>query len=348
MSEVVAYRLSAKKPVGRSSGKSVIDSAAYISRSKLFDDELGKSFSHQSKNLDVLFSAIITPEITPHFLKVRETLWNNVQKFETHIKAQFARALELNLPHELKLDEMINLLTKFVQENFINLGMIADVNIHKPDKDGDKRNFHVHMLLTLRHVNENGFIGNKAREWNSRELFKKWRENLAFECSIALELAGYKHEAERWKYAHLTLKEQLKKALERGDNEYAEICNHAPTKHKGVHIHQMERKGIVSFVEEDRKKLRAREEKIREEQLAELSEIEFEHEALLKEEFELEDEILRQKLSHIFPSLENRSEPIKEEFRIQLKRILQKIKSKEQKREEELEYKRERDDEYER
>jgi MobA/MobL family len=343
MSEVVAYRLSAKKPVGRSSGKSVIYSAAYISRSKLFDDELGKSFSHQSKNSDVLFSAIITPEITPHFLKFRGTLWNNVQKFETHKKAQFARALELNLPHELKLDEMINLLTKFVQENFINLGMIADVNIHKPDKDGDKRNFHVHMLLTLRHVNENGFIGNKSREWNSRELFKKWRENLAFECSIALELAGYKHEAERWKYAHLTLKEQLKKALERGDNEYAEICNHAPTKHKGVHIHQMERKGIVSYVEEDRKELMAVEEKIREKQLAEL---EPEHEALLKEEFELEDEILRENFSDILLSLKDRNVPIKEDLRIQLKQILQKIKAQEQKRE--LEYDRERDDEYER
>jgi MobA/MobL family len=343
MSEVVAYRLCAKKPVGRSSGKSVIDSAAYISRSKLFDDELGKSFSYQSKNSDVLFSAIITPEITPHFLKVREALWNNVQKFETHKKAQFARALELNLPHELKLDEMINLLTKFVQENFINLGMIADVNIHKPDKDGDKRNFHVHMLLTLRHVNENGFIGNKAREWNSRELFKKWRENLAFECSIALELAGYKHEAERWKYAHLTLKEQLKKALERGDNEYAEICNHAPTKHKGVHIHQMERKGIVSYVEEDRKELMAVEEKIREKQLAEL---EPEHEALLKEEFELEDEILRENFSDTLLSLKDRNVPIKEDLRIQLKQILQKIKAQEQKRE--LEHDRERDEEYKR
>jgi hypothetical protein len=347
MNEVAAYRLCAKKPVGRSSGRSVVNSAAYIYRSKLFDDELGKSFSYQSKNSDVLFSAIITPEITPFFLKFRETLWNYVQKFETHKKAQFARALELNLPHELKLDEMINLLTKFVQENFINLGMIADVNIHRPDKDGDKRNIHVHMLLTLRHVNEKGFFGNKAREWNSRDLYKKWRENLALECSRALELAGYKKESERWKYGHLTLKEQLKKALERGDNEYADICNHAPTNHKGVHIHQMEKKGIVSYVEEDRKQLRGVEEKIREEQLAKFAELEFEHEALLKEEFELEDEVLREKLSHIFPSLENRSEPIKEEFRIQLKRILQKIKDKEQKREEELEYERERD-EYER
>ena len=40
MTEVVGYRLCAKKPVGRSAGKSVVNTAAYISRSKLFDDEL--------------------------------------------------------------------------------------------------------------------------------------------------------------------------------------------------------------------------------------------------------------------------------------------------------------------
>lgn len=341
MNEVVAYRLCAKKPIGRSSGMSVVNSAAYISRSELFDDELGKYFSYKNKNSDILFSEIITPEISPCFSKNREELWNSVQKFETHKKAQFARAIELSLPHKLNLDQMINLLVSFVQENFVSLGMIADVNIHKPDKEGDERNFHVHILITLRHVNENGFIGNKAREWNSRELFKKWRENLAFQCSKSLELAGYRKESERWKYGNLTLKEQLKKALERGDNEYAEICNHAPSKHKGVHIHQIERKGIVSYVEEDRKELRAVEEKIREE----LAELEFEHEALKKEEFELEDEILRENFSETLLSLKDRNVPINDELRIQLKQILQEINQQEKIRENELEYKR---DEYER
>ena len=340
MNEVAAYRLCAKKPVGRTAGKSVVNSAAYISRSKLFDDELGKSFSYQNRNSEVLFSSIVTPDIAPYFSNDREALWNNVQKFETHKKAQFARALEINLPHELKLCEMINLLTKFVKESFVSLGMIADVNIHKPDKEGDKRNFHAHILLTLRHVNENGFIGNKAREWNKRELFKQWREHFALECSRALDLAGYKYEAERWKYGHLTLKEQSKKALDRGDNEYAEICNHAPSKHKGVHIHQMERKGIVSYVEEDRNELRAVVEKNREKQLAEL---EFEQEKLMKEESDIDDEILREKFSHCTPSLRDRDKPIDEELRILLKQILQ-----EQKRDKKIEYERERDDEYER
>ena len=320
MTRVVAYRLCAKKPVGRSAGRSVVNSAAYISRSKLRDDQLGETFSYQHKNSDILFSELITPKITPYFSNDRGLFWNSVQKFERHKKAQFARALELNLPHELNVNEMINMLLKFVQENFINSGMIADANLHRPDKSGDERNYHAHILLTLRRVDENGFIGNKAREWNSRELFKQWREKLALECSSALELAGYKQEAERWKYGHLTLKEQYKKALERGDNDYAEICNHSPTKHKGVHIHQMEKKGIISYVEEDRKELRAVEEKRREKQLAQL---EVETQALMKEELELEDEILRIKFKHLYPILQNCNIPIGDKQRGILKRAVE-------------------------
>jgi len=341
ITQVVAYRLSAKKPIGRSAGRSVVNSAAYISRSKLKDNELGETFSYQHKSSDILFSEIITPKVSPYFSTNRELLWNAVQKYETHKKAQFARALELNLPYELNLNEMTITLTKFVENNFIRLGMIADVNLHKPDKDGDERNYHAHILLTLRRVNEQGFVGNKAREWNSRELFKQWREKLALECSLSLEMAGYKTEAERWRHGHLTLNEQYKMALVRGDESYAKICDHAPTKHKGVHIHQMEKKGIISYVEEDRKKLRALEEKKREE---ELSQLEAEHQALMKEELELEDETIREKFKHLYPRLEDRNVPIPDELR----KIHQKYKNQERDPEREYERQRGRDDDYER
>ncbi len=318
MNEVVAYRFCAKKPIGRSSGKSVINSAAYVSRSKLFDDELGKNYSYKNKSNDVLFSEILTPEIAPKFSKSRELLWNNVQKHERHKKAQFARLLELNLPSHLELDEMKSLLIKFVMNNFVSLGMIADVNIHRPDIDGDKRNYHAHVLLTLRRVDESGFVGNKAREWNSKKLFGQWRENLALECSIALEKSGYFKESERWKHSHLTLKNQLNKALERCDNEYAEICDHEPTKHKGVHIHQMEKKGIVSYVEEDRKKIRTINTLVKEQ----LARIEIEFLELLKEKKYLDDDRLRQRFNHIFPILSNRNVPISDELREKINRII--------------------------
>ena len=154
MTEVVGYRLCAKKPVGRSSGKSVVNTAAYISRSKLFDDELGKSFSYQNRHYEVLFSDLLMPEFSPEIFKNRGELWNSVQRYEKHKNAQFARLLEINLPHQLSIDAMKELLIDFVKNNFINLGMIADVNIHHPDIKGDQRNYHAHVLLTLRRVNK--------------------------------------------------------------------------------------------------------------------------------------------------------------------------------------------------
>jgi|GEM_PF-1471704 len=92
----------------------------------------------------------------------------------------------------------------------------------------------------------------------ARELLQQWRKNWALECSRMLRHIGLELEADRWEYGHLTLKEQYKKAIARNDLDYAEqACNHEPTKHKGVHIHQMERRGIESYVLQDRKQIEA-------------------------------------------------------------------------------------------
>jgi hypothetical protein len=63
----------------------------------------------------------------------------------------------------LSLSEMESLLDEYVLENFTNEGMIAFVALHEPDKNGDPRNFHAHILLTLRRIDHSGFTGNKVR-----------------------------------------------------------------------------------------------------------------------------------------------------------------------------------------
>ena len=97
----------------------------------------------------------------------------------------------------------------------------------------------------------------------------------------------------------------------------------------------MEKKGIISYVEEDRKKLMALEEKKREE---ELSQLEAEYQSLMKQELEIEDEIYREKFKHIYPSLENRNIPIPDGLRVGFSKTYQKLKNQQ----------RERDDGYER
>lgn len=252
---ICTYRLSVKNIVGRSKGQSVVNSAAYISRTKLKDFEINKTFDYSKNKSPAIATKIIVPDISPSWAIDAEQLWNAVQKAEYKNKAQFARPLELNLPHQLSTDEMFEILQDFSKQAFVSQGMIAHVALHLPDVDngGDNRNYHAHILLTLRRVNEQGFCGNKVREWNKKSLLKEWRESWAIVCADKLRSLGFEQEAERWRHGYLTLKQQYKKAIERGDIDYAEqACNHEPTRHKGTTICALERKGIASYVMQDR------------------------------------------------------------------------------------------------
>jgi hypothetical protein len=257
MSEIAAYRCHIKV-IKRSEGKSVVNSAAYISRSKIYDERLGKTFNYEKGYSEVLYSQLHTPDIGINWVTDRCVLWNTVEATENRKDSQLARMLELNLPNQLSTQQMIATLENFVKDNFICEGMIADINLHAPDNSGDARNTHAHILLTMRKSTEHGFDKKKSREWNATEISLRWREAWALECSKTLNLAGFELTASRWQYGHLTLKEQRNKAIARGDLTYADICNHEAGKHKGTAIAALEKRGTQSFVQKDREaKLKA-------------------------------------------------------------------------------------------
>jgi ATP-dependent exoDNAse (exonuclease V) alpha subunit len=256
MTSVVPFRLSMKKNIGRKSDKSVVASAAYIARERIKDRESGKIYDYRKGHSEVLFSKIFTPEIVPEWTHDRRELWNKVQETEFRKDAQYARSLEINLPYEFSHEHMVELIEDFVRDNFTSKGMIADVALHKPDDHAaSHKNYHAHILLTLREVNADGF-GYKVREWNHINQLRNWREDLALKCSKMFESHEYLKTnpwlPQRWLYSHLTLVQQCDKALERCDFEYAQACNHQPTKHKGVQIYHMEKRGIESYVEKNR------------------------------------------------------------------------------------------------
>ncbi len=64
------------------------------------------------------------------------------------------------LPVELSESEQKELLTKYVQENFVDQGMVADVAIHRDHPD----NPHAHVMLTNRPFNPDGTWGIKSRK----------------------------------------------------------------------------------------------------------------------------------------------------------------------------------------
>ncbi|MCP4099742.1 MAG: MobA/MobL family protein, partial [Planctomycetaceae bacterium] len=144
----------------------------------------------------VLHSEVMAPDATPDWMQDRAQLWNAVEAVESRKNSQLAREIQLSLPHELTHEQRRELVRDFVQEQFVGQGMIADIAIHSPDKGGDQRNHHAHVMLTMRELTGEGFhpkkATEKARSWNSDDQLLQWREQWAHHQNRSLERHGHK------------------------------------------------------------------------------------------------------------------------------------------------------------
>lgn len=182
------YRFSAQV-ISRGKGQSSVASAAYRSASRLVDERTGEIHDYGRKG-GLVHSEVLTPEGTPEWMADRAQLWNAVESVERRKDAQLAREVQLSLPHELDQESRKRLVLDFVQEQFVDRGMIADIAIHAPSAKGDDRNHHAHVMLTMRELTADGF-GNKQRDWNSPEMLEQWREKWAHHQNRALERHGH-------------------------------------------------------------------------------------------------------------------------------------------------------------
>jgi Ti-type conjugative transfer relaxase TraA len=167
------YHFSAKV-VSRANGSSAVASAAYRSASELHDDRLGRDHDFSNK-AGVIYSEVMLPEGAPERLNDRSTLWNEVEAGEKRKDAQLAREVEFSIPREMNEKQGVQLARDFVKRQFVDRGMVADLNVHwDKAKDGTPKP-HAHVMMTMRDVGPEGF-GRKNRDWNGTELLKEWRE----------------------------------------------------------------------------------------------------------------------------------------------------------------------------
>lgn len=167
------YHFSAKV-ISRANGSSAVAAAAYRSASRLQDERLDRSHDFTNK-AGVIHSEILAPTQTPERWQNRETLWNEVEAGEKRKDAQLARELEFSIPREMGRTDGIELARSFVQREFVERGMVADLNVHwDTAKDGSPKP-HAHVMLTMREAGDQGF-GAKVRDWNNVELLTHWRE----------------------------------------------------------------------------------------------------------------------------------------------------------------------------
>ena len=203
------YHLEAKI-ITRSTGRSAVAAAAYMSCSKILNDYDGVLHDFTRKR-GLEWQHIFLPVNAPSEWRERSALWNAVEAAEQTKDSRLARELVVALPTELNKTERINLLTEFVKTNFVAEGMCADVAVH----DTDGHNPHAHILLTVRPLDEKGkwqkktekeylcvrggmekgltsseFAIAKAEGWEKQYLYFVERKKEYFPPSVA-DITGY-------------------------------------------------------------------------------------------------------------------------------------------------------------
>ncbi|MEW2893054.1 MobQ family relaxase [Lactiplantibacillus plantarum] len=237
-------------------GRSAIASAAYRSGEKLFDDKEGQHYFYARSVMPDSF--ILTPKNAPVWASDREKLWNEVERKDRRANSRYAKEFNVALPVELSADEQKELLIKYVQENFVDKGMVADVAIHRDHAD----NPHAHVMLTNRPFDPDGTWGIKSKkqyildengnktytgtskypksrkilmvDWDKKEKIIEWRHNWAASVNQVLEQKNIPDRISE------------KSFIEQGIDD-------TPTQHEGINSKRHERKAFNQQVKSYRK-----------------------------------------------------------------------------------------------
>lgn len=242
------YHLSIKI-ISRGKGKSAVAASAYRSGEKIKNEYDGVVHDFTRKG-GIAHTEILLPQNAPQEFSDRGTLWNSVEKIEKSKNSQLAREIEIALPKELDREKQIELVREYVKENFVKVGMCADIALH----DKNDGNPHAHILLTMRPLNEDKTWGAKSKK---EYVLDKNGEK------VKLKNGNYKtrkidtvdwNEQEKAEHWRKVWADMTNKYLE--ENNIQEKINHRsyqrqgieqiPTIHLGVSASQMEKKGITT------------------------------------------------------------------------------------------------------
>ena len=184
---VAIYRFDVSE-IKRSKGRRVVQAAAYRAGTQLHDNLLDRDHDYTNK-AGVIASEILLPDGAPERWRDRETLWNEVERSEKRKDAQLAREIVCSLPAELGPAQATALVRAFVQREFVDKGMVADLNVHWHPSALGNLHPHAHILLTLREITPDGF-GLKDRVWRRTAALVHWRQAWAECVNEGLARAG--------------------------------------------------------------------------------------------------------------------------------------------------------------
>jgi hypothetical protein len=172
--------------VSRGRNESLVAAAAYIARECYYDERqhlthnytpspTQEASAHDAQRQyaegrkGALIVGLTAPSHCPDWMFGAancERAWNAAEATEKRKDAQIAERFNIALPKELTLEQNHLLVKDFVREAFVRRGRLVQYGIHA-DEHGIN-NTHVHVMPSLRGVDENGFKSHKTEEQQAR------------------------------------------------------------------------------------------------------------------------------------------------------------------------------------
>lgn len=217
------------KAVGRAKGRSATAAAAYRSATRILDERTGLVHDYARK-AGVAHTEIVAPQNSPAWAADRARLWNEAELAERRKNSTVAREFEVALPTELSATQRRDLARHLATDIVERHGCAVDIAVHVPNREGDERNHHAHLLLTTRRLTASGFT-DKTRELDDLKTGEVvyWRKRWAGLVNEHLTRHGHDVRVD-----HRSLEDQ-------GETR-------DPTKHLGPAISAIERRGAASEV----------------------------------------------------------------------------------------------------
>ena len=177
------FHLSAKI-VTRSRGQSAVAKAAYNAHDLLTNEKTGNATTTGAR-ARFCFRASLPRRMRRsgrRIVKPYGQPWSGKRPAKTR---SLPEKLKSPCRNESTQEQREYLIKDFVRENFVRKGMVADVALHLPHPDGDPRNYHAHVLLTMREIGPEG----SARNYKNANPMKQGK-NGANEAMSSLRTGG--------------------------------------------------------------------------------------------------------------------------------------------------------------
>lgn len=234
------------KSFSRGKGDSSVAAAAYRAGFDVLDVGTGLGHNYYRRH-GVAFHQMLAPGGAPSWCLDAKKFWNANEAAETRLNARVCREVEVSLPHSLSADQRQELALALGQLLVDRFQVAVLVAVHKPSKQGDQRNHHVHLLMSARKVGADGLGERACAEFDARQgggtrALRQIRKDIEQVINRHLAMAGHNSRVD-----HRSLRAQARDAAIHGDYERARELTRTPGRHHGKVKTALERNSRLTW-----------------------------------------------------------------------------------------------------